>query len=199
MARRLVHYFFAFRSPFAALADTRIDDLVAGAGGELLPVPVVPPPQPSPEGLGAMLQDFRRSYIFEDAARWARRLGLDWKLEAPAPGAPLADDTDACAGWYFAREAGRERAYRNGVFRARFAEGRDVASHEVLGDCAAAAGLDRAAFLEALRTRRLHDEVPKAIPLCVENRVFGVPFFVVDGQHFWGNDRIDFLLEALRA
>jgi 2-hydroxychromene-2-carboxylate isomerase len=199
MARRSVHYFFAFRSPFAALADTRIDDLVAGAGAELLPVPVVPPAQPPPEGLAAMLVDFRRSYIAEDAARWARRLGLDWKWQAPAPGAALADDTDAAAGWYFAREAGRERAYRNGVFLARFEAGRDITRHDVLADCAAEAGLDRAAFLDALRSRRFHDEVPKAIALCVENRVFGVPFFVVDGQHFWGNDRIDFLLEALRA
>lgn len=199
MARRPVHYFFAFRSPFAALADARIDGLVAGAGGELLPVPVVPPAQPPPEGLAATLMEFRRSYIAEDAARWARRLGLDWKYAALAPGTPPTDDTDAAAGWYFAREAGRERAYRNGVFRARFAEGRDIASPDVLGDCAAAAGLDRAAFLDALRTRRFHDEVPKALPLALQERIFGVPFFVVDGQRFWGNDRVDFLLEALRA
>ena len=32
----------------------------------------------------------------------------------------------------------------------------------------------------------------------LEDRVFGVPLFVVDGQRFWGNDRLDFLLDALR-
>jgi 2-hydroxychromene-2-carboxylate isomerase len=193
MARKPVHYFFAFSSPFAALADARIDDLVARAGAELVPIPVVPPPPDPPQGLAATIQQFKLSYAAEDSARWARRLGLAWN---PPPAGPV-DNTPASAGWYFARERGRERAYRNTVFQARFAAGRDVSDPEVLADCAAAAGLPRGEFLEALRTRRYHDEVPKALALCVQERVFGVPLFVVDGKRFWGNDRVDALVEEL--
>src|SRR5205823_6127519 len=43
MARKRVKYFFAFVSPFAALADARIDDVVTGAGADLVPIPLVPP------------------------------------------------------------------------------------------------------------------------------------------------------------
>jgi 2-hydroxychromene-2-carboxylate isomerase len=32
----------------------------------------------------------------------------------------------------------------------------------------------------------------------LEDGVFGVPLFVVDGERFWGNDRLDFLLETLK-
>jgi len=192
---RTVKYFFAFQSPFAALADSRIDDLVAKAGAVLDPVPVVPPPQPPPTGVAAQLQEFKISYLLEDAGRWAKRLGLPWN--PPPVGA--VDATDAAAGWFFARTEGKERGYRNAVFRARWGEGRDLADQAVLADCAAKAGLARDAFLEAVRSKRYHDDVSSALMQCFQERVFGVPIFIVDGKRFWGNDRMEFLAEELRA
>jgi 2-hydroxychromene-2-carboxylate isomerase len=189
-----VQYFFAFASPFAALADTRIDDLVSGAGAELVPVPVVPPPMPPPEGLAAQIQEFKASYNREDAARWAQRLGLPWN----PPEQRTVDSTDAAAGWYFARDKGAERGYRNAVFEARWRAGRDIGDAEVLADCAEKAGLPRGEFVEALRKKQYHDEVPKALALCIQERVFGVPLFVVNGKRFWGNDRLEFLMEELQ-
>ncbi len=194
MTKRRVHYFFAFGSPFCALADPHIDALVERAGAELVPVPIVPPAMDPPQGLAATLQEFKFSYALEDAERQARRLGMPWNPPEPNP---AADYLPAAAGWYLARERGRERAYRNAVFQARFAQGRDVTDAEVLADCAEQAGLDRGEFLEALRSRRYHDEVPKALALCMQQRVFGVPFFVVDGKRFWGHDRLDYLAEEL--
>jgi 2-hydroxychromene-2-carboxylate isomerase len=195
MSRKQVKYFFAFQSPFAALADSRIDDLVEKAGGELIGIPVVPPAPTPPAGLAAQLQEFKLSYLLEDSTRWAKKLGLPWK--PPSPG--HIDTTDAAAGYYFAREQSKERAYRNAVFRARWSEGRDISDRVVLADCARQAGLDRKSFLAALDDARYRDEVPKALMLCMQERIFGVPIFVVNGKRFWGNDRIDFLLEELRA
>lgn len=192
---RIVKYFFAFQSPFAALADTRIDDLIAGADAVLEPIPVVPPPQPAPTGLAAQLTEFKRSYLLEDAARWATRIGVPWKPPEPR----TIDSTDAAAGYYFARLQGRERGYRNAVFRACWGEGCDIGDQGVLADCAAQAGLARDAFLATLRTKQYHGEVPKALVQCMQDRIFGVPTFVVDGTRFWGNDRLDFLAEALRS
>jgi 2-hydroxychromene-2-carboxylate isomerase len=195
MAPKRVKYFFAFPSPFAALADARIDDLVAGAGAELVPIPIVPPQIGSPpSGVAAQLQEFKLSYGREDAARWARKLGIPWN-----PHASAVDATDAAAGCYFAAAAGKERAYRNAVFRARWSEARDIGDRQVLADCAQKAGLSRQAFLDALAARRYHDEVPKALQLCLEERIFGVPICTVDGKRFWGNDRLDFLLDHLRG
>lgn len=193
MSRPRVQYFFAFGSPYAGLADSRIDDLVDRAGGDLEPIPVVPPPSDPPEGLAATLQEFKRSYMFEDCARWADELGLPWRFPVDAP----IDGNDATAGWYFAVEQGAERAYRNAVFRARCSEGADLDDTGVLGECAVAAGLDRAAFDEALRAKTYHDEIAKALQRVVEARVFGVPLFVHDGARYWGNDRVEHLIEAL--
>lgn len=196
MTRPRVEYFFAFGSPFAALADSRIDDLVAQAGAELVPIPVVPPPSDPPEGLAATLAEFKHSYMAEDCERCAAELGLPWRF--PWSASPPLDGMPSSAGWYFAREKAAERAYRNAVFRARASEGRDIADPDVLAGCAEQAGLDRGEFLAALRDKRYDEEVPKAIALCLERRVFGVPLFAVHGKRFWGNDRIDALLAELR-
>jgi 2-hydroxychromene-2-carboxylate isomerase len=192
---RIVKYFFAFPSPFAALADTRIDDLVTKAGAVLEPIPVVPPQQPGPSGLAAQLAEFKLSYLLEDAGRWAHQLGVPWN----PPEQRTVDSTDAAAGYYFARAQSKERGYRNAVFRARWSEGRPIDDHAVLADCAGKAGLSRDAFLDALRSRQYHDEVPKALMRCMEERIFGVPIFVVGGKRFWGNDRLDFLAAELHA
>jgi len=192
---RTVKYFFAFPSPFAALADTRIDDLVAKTGALLEPIPVVPPQQPAPSGLAAQLAEFKLSYLLEDAARWAKKLGVPWN----PPAQRTLDGTDAAAGYYFARAQGKERGYRNAVFRARWSEGRNIDDPGVLADCASKVGLSRDAFLDALRTKQYHDEVPKALIRCMEERIFGVPIFVVDGKRIWGNDRLDVLAEELRT
>ena len=98
---------------------------------------------------------------------------------------------------YIAHEENAERAYREGVFRACWAEGRDIADREVLGDCARDAGLSRDNFLKRLDHEQYRNAVLARAVAGLEDRVFGVPFFVVDGKRFWGNDRIEFLLDAL--
>jgi 2-hydroxychromene-2-carboxylate isomerase len=161
----------------------------------LEPIPVVPSQQPQPTGLTAQLAEFKLSYLLEDARRWAQRLGVKWN----PPEQRTLNGTDAAAGYYFARAQSKERGYRNAVFRARWSEGRNIDDLAVLADCAQTAGLSRDGFLEALHRRQYHDEVPKALTRCMEERIFGVPIFVVDGKRFWGNDRLEFLAAELRG
>ncbi len=196
MAPKVVRYYFSFGSPFAALADAQIDALVEEVGAELDPIPIVAPPSEPLEGIAAMLFDHRRSYQYEDAARWARKLGLRWYSSAPPE--PV-DAMDASLGYYIAREKSREREYRNGVFRAFWAEGCDITDRNVLGDCARDAGLSRDDFLKGLDDERCREAFWSRAATGLEDRVFGVPLFIVDGQRFWGNDRLDFMLDALRG
>jgi len=195
MARKVVRYYFSFGSPFAALADTQIDALVEKVGADLDPIPIDAPPSEPPEGFAAMLEEHKRSYQYEDAARWARKLGLAWHSSVP-PQRPV-DAQEASIGYYIAREKDAERAYRKAVFRACWAEGRDIANRDVLGDCARDAGLASDVFLKGLDQEEYRSSVLARAIAGLEDRVFGVPFFVVDGERFWGNDRIEFLLDAL--
>jgi len=196
MARKVVRYYFGFGSPFAALADAQIDVLVEKAGADLDPIPINAPPSEPPVGFAAMLLENKRSYQYEDAARWARKLGLPWYTSSPPE--PPIDAEAASIGYYIAREESAERAYRNGVFRACWAEGKDISDRGVLGDCARDAGLSRDDFVKRLDHPQYRNSLMERAVAGLGDRVFGVPFFVVDGERFWGNDRIEFLLDALR-
>lgn len=194
MPQKKVVFFFSLHSPFAALASFRVDDIVADAGAALEPVAVVPPPMDPPTGIAAQLQEFKLEYLYEDAARWARHLHIPWK----EPDRGRVDPTDATAAYLFASTKGMERDFRNAVFRARWCEGRDISSHDVLAECADECRLSVNEFMQALRSRKYHEQIPAAIARCLEERVFGVPMFVFNGKRFWGNDRLDFLAEELR-
>jgi 2-hydroxychromene-2-carboxylate isomerase len=201
-----VDYFFSFTSCFSALADSRIDKLVADCGAGLVPIPVVISGAPQPEGLAAVIGEFKISYLLEDAQRWFERIGLPWNppaavAQARWPGHRVQgfpDSVDATAGWYFAREKGLERAYRNRIFRAFWCEARDIGDAGVLVECAAESGLPPDDFAAALREHRLHPEMLRAIQRMAEARVFGFPTFVVNGKRFWGNDRVEDLRDEIR-
>src|ERR1041384_1286372 len=207
MRRKHVLYFFSFASWYSALADSRIDELVSDAGADLEPIPLVLTGAPEPTGIAAVIGEFKITYLAEDAARWFKKVGLPWNppevvFRQQWPGHRFdgfPDVTDATAAWYFARERGRERAYRNAVFRTFWCEGGNIGDASALVDCAAAAGLPRTDLLAALESKRWHEHVWEGLQRCAQERIFGIPTFVVDGKRFWGNDRIDFLLEELRG
>ena len=196
MTPKVVHYYFGFSSPFAALADAQIDALVEEAGATLDPIPITGPPLEPLEGIAKTIFDLRSSYQYEDAARWARKLGLPWHFSAPPE--PRIEAMDASLGYYVALDGNREREYRNAVFRAYWADGRDIDDRKVLGDCASQAGLSPDDFAKGLDDERHLSSFWTRAANGLKDGVFGVPLFVVDSQRFWGNDRLDFLRAALK-
>jgi len=76
------------------------------------------------------------------------------------------------------------------VFRAYFVDGRNIAETAVLLEIAEALKLDReevsGAFSDTATKARLKAE----IDLAEARGVFGSPFFIVEGEAFWGNDRL---------
>ncbi len=193
MASNRVLYFFAFRSPFAALADFRIDYLIERAGARLEPIPVVPPDFDDARGTAQTLAEWKLDYLFEDAERCARQLAIPWNPPSERP----VDTRDAVAGYYYADQHGHGRDYRNAVFRSRWCEGKDIADRDVLAECAADCRFSRNEFLQALRTGAYHARLDEGIARCLEHQVFGVPTFIFNGKRFWGNDRIDQLIDEI--
>ena len=192
-----VFYAFSFHSPYSALADSRIDDLVANAGFVLEPLPLMPPIPPTPTGVDAVVAELRSSYIVEDSTRWAAKLGLDWN--PPPPPVRFGAAVASTAAWFHAREQGAERAFRNACFRLRFGAGRDTEQPDAIAECAEAAGLDVDETVRASTSEAFRERGAAELPRMAREGVFGVPLFRFDGRRFFGNDRIEELVEALRA
>jgi len=85
--------------------------------------------------------------------------------------------------WFAGRQdrPDRQDAAMEAVFRAYFIQGRDIGDPEVLADCAAEAGLDRAAVLSFLGTDLADAEMRAADQAAREAGVNGVPSFFLDG------------------
>ena len=97
MSKNRVTFYFAYNSPYAFLANTRIDRELATLGVDVDPVPVY---RPRAGGGGPDMNSPRMRYIIQDVARFAEAYGLDID-----PG-PFSDTGRACRGYLFAKDAG---------------------------------------------------------------------------------------------
>ena len=69
------------------------------------------------------------------------------------------------------------------------------ASAGVLADCLARAGADASRVLDEARTPASKERLREQTELAVSRGIFGAPSFVVDGELFWGNDRLEAALD----
>ena len=94
----------------------------------------------------------------------------------------------ALEGAEHARSVSREALakYRHAVFDAYFLEGKDIGRHDVLAEIAGKAGLDTAAFTEALDSGRYFDAVQDNREEALDNLVTGVPTTMIYGARIVG-------------
>ena len=85
------------------------------------------------------------------------------------------------------------QTFAHAVFDAYWRDGRDISDVAVLSDVARAAGIDPAEITAAEGDADAATAVREAGEQAVEAGVFGTPFCIVDGEPFWGQDRIDHL------
>jgi 2-hydroxychromene-2-carboxylate isomerase len=189
MEKPNVRFYFAYNSPYAYLANTRIEQALAPLGATIEYKPVYQP------RTAAVHDDYLKSpkfrYVFEDVVRFADAYGLRLR-----PG-PFTDTRRACLGFLHADARGRGKAYHDRVFAARFLEEADIGDDGTLARIAEQAGLDRGQFLAALDDPRIAAALEQSTRDAEADGAFGFPFFVWNGKHFWGNDRIEWLVRAI--
>jgi 2-hydroxychromene-2-carboxylate isomerase len=82
------------------------------------------------------------------------------------------------------------------VYREYWLQGRSTTDIEVVADCAVAVGFAREAVLAGVQSRETKERLAAENEAALRRRVFGSPFFIVDGEPFWGSDQIPFLNAA---
>ena len=83
-------------------------------------------------------------------------------------------------------------------YEARWLEGKDIGNEKTLSEIANRCGLDRYAFLEAIKQEGPYEqELQRCNAEAEADGVFGFPFFVYKGHKFWGNDRIEWLVQEI--
>jgi 2-hydroxychromene-2-carboxylate isomerase len=132
-------------------------------------------------------------YMWRDLERICRDQGIGFRRPSEFPRNGLLAARVACR---FA-DAPWLPDFVRAVYRANFAEDRDISSPPIVEECLACAGEEAPRLLEQAGSEeskaRLRSRTEEARGL----GIFGAPCFVVDGELFWGNDRLEASVEWL--
>lgn len=197
MARRL-EFFFDYGSPFSYLADTRLPGVRERTGCELVYRPMLLGGVFKATGNGSPAAEpveAKRRYSGVDLSRFVARLGVPFERNPHFPIDTLALMRAAHA----ALAAGVFEPFHRAVYPAFWAEGRNLGDPEVAAAVISDAGLDARALLAAAATQPVKDALRATTDEAVARGAFGAPTFFVGDEMFFGNDRLDFVEEALRA
>jgi len=140
----------------------------------------------------------RQRFRMDELKRWAKRLDVPMNFEPaffPANQA-LAAQMVLAAGGAVGNVAAAKLS--DAVLTACWAEEKNIADEETLVSLADSCGIDGKELVAKAKTPELVRVFQETTDEAHSNNVFGSPTYVVDGQLFWGQDRIDFLAEALR-
>jgi 2-hydroxychromene-2-carboxylate isomerase len=183
-----VHLFFAYGSSYSYLAWARITRVHPEryAGAQVLWKPVQFAKLLDLQGHDGAGPANQGAYVRRDVARWAHAYGVPLRYADCYP----IDSTNAAKAHLLADMEGpaMERAWLDACFQAHWADNQDIGDPAVLDRIAASIGMQRVSDrlgsegLKRLLDANTHEAVQAGAP--------GVPYAVVDGEGFWGNDRL---------
>lgn len=138
----------------------------------------------------------RQAYRIAELKRWREFLGVPINIEPkffPIPTDLAAKAIISAAG------AGSEKQLdlAGAILKACWQEDKDISQAATLESLARGVGLDGAALLKAAGEAPAQAEYDRLTQEAIDKQVFGAPTYLVNGELFWGQDRLDFVDRAL--
>lgn len=188
-----IEFWFDFSSPYAWLASERIEAVAAAHGRTVDWQPFLLGIAFQREGTKPLTHyGAKGDYSAHDFARSARLWHIPFRLpdRFPAPAQAAA----RILLWLQAEHPERARDFIRAVFRAYFVENRFIGELDTVLEVARACGIDDTLAAGKVSDPAMKDLLRDRTTEAVESRgVFGAPTMIVDGEMFWGADRVDML------
>jgi 2-hydroxychromene-2-carboxylate isomerase len=195
---KTVEFFFDVGSPAAYLAWTQLPSICGDCGGEIDYKPML---------LGGVFQatgnhspttvPAKGDYMMRDLALHAQRYGVPFQHNPHFPINTLTLMRGATA--VQMQQPARFHALVDAMYRAIWVDAKNMNDPQVVGAVLQEAGFDPAALLAQASDPQVKERLKQVTQEAVARGVFGAPTFFVDGQMFWGQDRLDFVKQALKA
>ena len=195
---KTVDFYFDFGSPAAYLAYTQLPKLASDTGASVVMKPML---------LGGVFQatgnrppisvPLKGNYLFQDLNRYAKRYGVPFNMN---PHFPINTITlmRAASGLQSHNDA-RFDLYCATIFKAIWVNSGNMNDLAVVGSVLHEAGFDGAAMLALSSLQEVKDLLKAQTQAAVDRGIFGAPTFFVGNEMFWGQDRLDFVRDALTA
>ncbi|MEM7293838.1 MAG: 2-hydroxychromene-2-carboxylate isomerase [Pseudomonadota bacterium] len=189
-ANAAIDFYFDLTSPYGYLASERIEDIALKHGRSIRWRPILLGAVFKISGARPLLEvPLLDEYSRVDMPRSAREHNIPFTLPDPFPVATVAAARTVY--WVELNDPGNVPAIVHALLRAYFVENINIGDAENVLDVAAASGVNRDTLAAALQDPAIKARLKDAVDEAIETKVFGSPYFIVDGEHFWGNDRMD--------
>lgn len=189
-------FWFDFGSPASYLAWTQVPVIEKETGASASYCPML---------LGGVFQatgnqspatiPAKGAYTFTDFDRFARRYGVPLNRNPHFPINTLTLMRGAVG--LRLREPARFMAYCEAIFRAIWVDSKNLNDPATVGAVLQAAGFEPQALLALAQDAEVKERLKAVTQQAIDRGVFGAPTFFVGHQMFWGQDRIEFVKEAL--
>jgi 2-hydroxychromene-2-carboxylate isomerase len=185
-----IEFYFDFSSPYGYLAAQRIDDMAAEYDREVVWKPFLLGVAMKMTGMPPLLDmPMKGDYARRDIARSARLFEIPFTLPKRFPFMSVAACRAVC--WLSERDPESAKELTLALYHMAFGEGESISGAEEVAAVAAALDHDETEVLNAVQNPRIKDLLKREVDAAIKKGVFGSPYFIVDGEPFWGYDRLE--------
>ncbi|MCX7178146.1 MAG: 2-hydroxychromene-2-carboxylate isomerase [Proteobacteria bacterium] len=188
-ASKRIEFWFDFASTYSYLSAMRIEALSKQAEAKVVWRPFLL--GPAFLALGWNDSPFniyppKGRYMWRDMERLSGKYGLPFQRPSQFPRKGLLAARIVCAN----DDAPWVPDFVSAVFSANFAEDRDIGKQAVIAEILVSCGLSPDAVISAAAMPENKEKLKRRSEQAVDLGLFGAPSFLVDGELFWGNDRL---------
>jgi 2-hydroxychromene-2-carboxylate isomerase len=193
-----VEFHFDIVSPASYLAWTQMPKLAAQTGAKIIYRPFFLPGLFKLAGSASPISvPAKGKWLFADLKRHARRFGVPFQMNRKFP----LNSLYVMRGLIAWQEKPELIALGNGFFQAMWADDEDINDPETMARIVSEAGVDPVLWQNALQDEAVKQQVFDINEALAKRGAFGAPtFFTRNGDReemYWGQDRLDFVREAL--
>jgi len=191
-----VEFLYDFVSAPSYIAWTQIDALAREANAQVTMTPVFcggifrEIGNPGPLAIPS-----KRVWYAHDLQLWARKRGVELRSNPHAPIRSLP----LMRGVFIAQERGELDRYTKTVWEAIWLDCRNMSEPAIVNEALEAAGIDAGAYAAGIEREDIKAKLRENTQDAVRRGVFGVPTFFVGNELFFGQDRLEFVRDALRT
>jgi len=200
MRNASISFYFGLGSRYSYLASTQLDRIEAEVGCtfEWLPLATGTLISRANKGRNPFHEDpnsgqYDWTFREKDAMAWADYYDVPFR----EPVSFRTDPEDLAKACWFADRSGLLKAMCRKVFEAIFVDG-EVVTRPLLAEMAHGLGLDAQQMIDALDSTALAEKHEQILERALSDGAFGSPTFIVNGQLFWGNDRLPLVVHAVK-
>jgi 2-hydroxychromene-2-carboxylate isomerase len=188
--KQTIDFYFDLTSPYSYVAAEQIEDIAAAGNRVVNYKPTLLGFVFKSTGNSApMMNPAKGKYSAKDFARTARFHGLEinWPKKFPI---------NATVGSRAILQVINTQPEKAGeltraLYKAYFVTGQDITEEAVVAEVASSIGLDGAALVAGTQDESIKEQMKNAVQESIDAGMFGAPYFVVDGEPFWGQDRME--------